>query len=482
MKFNSTRGGVVGQSFEEAILSGYAEDGGILLPESIPRVSREILVSWKSLSYVDLCKEILPLFIPESEITRDEINGIVDKSFTDFENGEVVRLAELGDTRLCIGEVFHGPTGAFKDLALSVLGRCVDLVLSRRRRKVTILVGTSGDTGSAAIRSVCGSPWANIIVLYPDGMVSEIQRLQMTTVDAPNVHVYAVEGTSDDLDVPIRNVFRDLALVNEYGLCSINSINVGRVLFQCVHYIYFYLKVCGDDLERRLPVYIPTGAAGHITAGCIARRLTGLDIQLIACVNENDIMHRWLETGVFQVSSAVMPTSSNAMDIQVPYNIERLLFYLSDGDCALVKSLMDDLDKKGLFVTPPALRERASLFMTSRRVTEAERMSTMKEVSDRHSYVLCPHSAIAVKAALDDREGEGCDLSESHTCVCLATATPAKFMSAVRKAEVTVHVQQPDSWSHLKDSKERDKRMRKGEDWEAMLREAIKKSHGSTDL
>ena len=295
----------------------------------------------------------------------------------------------------------------------------------------------------------------------------------MTTVDAANVQVFGVDGTSDDLDVPIKMVFREAQFVEDYQLCSINSINVGRVLFQCVHYIFLYFQIHGSDLEQRLPCYIPTGAAGHITSGCIARQLTGLDFELIACVNENDIIHRWLETGVFKAAGEVVQTTSNAMDIMMPYNIERLLYLLSGSDTHLVRQLMGDLESSGSFVTPPALRATAAKFMRSHRVTEEERMDMIRQVYTDSKFILCPHTATGVCGALRDASSHS-----TRPCVCLATATAAKFPKAVEKAGVSETPTQPASWKSLYESTEKDKSMGSDENWEAVLRQAIVSAYG----
>lgn len=293
----------------------------------------------------------------------------------------------------------------------------------------------------------------------------------MTTIDSPGVQVFAAEGTSDDLDVPIKSLFTDQSYVDRFQLCSINSINVLRVLCQCVHFLYLYFQVHGSNLDKRLRFYIPTGAAGHVTGGLIARLLTGFDLELVVCVNENDIMHRWIQTGIFKASDRVIPTTSNAMDIQNPYNIERLLFYLSNGDGALVKRLMTDFETTGSFTTPHELQNAASKFLHSRRVTEAERMETMKHVYEEHRYLLCPHTAIAVRAATQDAS------PETPLGVCLATATAAKFQEAVQKAGISDPVPVPQSWQSLFALPEKDKPMPLGENWEDMLRQAVSSAY-----
>ena len=299
-------------------------------------------------------------------------------------------------------------------------------------------------------------------------IIFQVQRLQMTTVDEANVKVFGVDGTSDDLDEPIKQVFRDDAFVKKHNLCSINSINVGRVLFQCVHSLFCFFRAAKGDLKQSVRLYLPTGAGGNLCGGIIARRLSGLDLQFVVSVNENDIFHRWLTTGRFCPSKTVTPTSSSAMDIQSPYNIDRLLFFLSDGNTSLVRRLMDSLEQDGSFETPQALRGEAEKFLSSRRVTESERMSVMKDVWDSHDYLLCPHSAVGVHAALADiRAGSKCP------AVCIATATIFKFPESASKAGISNLPAAPPAIASLAGKAEHQSFMPAGEDWEKLLRQAI---------
>jgi threonine synthase len=290
-------------------------------------------------------KALLPIYIPANEIPRKELYHIIDDAFQHFSSPEVLPTKLLGD--IIIVEMFHGDTGAFKDIAMSIIGRMMDYFLRKRQRQVTVVVGTSGDTGSAAIYGVKDSAQMDIIVYYPKGRISEMQELQMVTHLSSNVHVFACHGTSDDLDVPIKAVLNDTSFSAQHNLCSINSVNWARVCVQIAHFFHASfraLSAYGDLIP--VDIYVPTGACGDLVGGMFVINLflvalpllifvgrfaaaMGLPCKLFACVNENDIIHRWLLSGVFSVAPQVVQTVAPSMDIQVPYNVERMLWLAS---------------------------------------------------------------------------------------------------------------------------------------------------------
>ncbi|KAM7446583.1 Threonine synthase-like 2 [Porites harrisoni] len=313
MKYRSTRGKVEATSFEDVLFSGYAGDGGLFMPECIPVVDRATLEKWKGLSYLELTKEVMSLFIPPEEITSEDLNDLINKAFSEFGHKDLLSIAKVNNFHVL--ELSHGKTLAFKDYALVSVGMFMDFFLKKKKKNTIVLVGTSGDTGSAAIESVRRSEWIDIIVLFPKGRANQIQELQMTTVTDSNVHVFSTEGTSDDLDKPIKNCFSDHEYAETNNLSSINSINWCRILAQLVHIFYAYFQVC-QEVGDTVKFIIPTGALGHCTAGLYVHKM-GLPVELVCAVNENDIVHRAISTGVFTMSEVVQQTWSTAMDIQV---------------------------------------------------------------------------------------------------------------------------------------------------------------------
>ena len=369
MSFTSVRS-IDGRTytFEEAVLCGWADDGGMLLPTVVPSVDRVTLRRWASLTYPALCAEVLKLYVPKTErnITHDDIDAIVDRCFERFEDKNVVTMRSLPpacpaavaaavgnghasaatparasisrSSRIHVAELWHGPTLAFKDLGMSVLGAMLGHFLSRTRSRTTLLVGTSGDTGSSAIEAVRMYPRSiQIVVLYPvGGRCTVVQERQMTHVaareDVSNVHLIGVEGSSDELDVPMEACFADSAFKARHKLGSINSVNIVRLLVQTVHFFYTYLRVC-PDATREMPFVVPSGAAGHVCAGALALRMGLPASQLVAATNSNDALHRLLDSGTFFPAPA-STTVSPSMDIQVPYNMYRL-FALASGAALL---------------------------------------------------------------------------------------------------------------------------------------------------
>ncbi|KAG1957689.1 threonine synthase [Pimephales promelas] len=318
MRYSSTRAGARGRSFRDALFSGYAPDGGMFMPENIPMLSAETLSTWRSLSYQQLLCEICSLYIPEQEIPRTHLQELIARALSSFSVPDAVRLVHLKDS-LSILELFHGETLAFKDLAMTCTAQFLQYFLRRDGQRATILVGTSGDTGGSAIRSVLGLSEVDIVVVFPRGRVTRVQELQMTTSAADNVHVFAADGTSDDIDVALRKLFADPELVRRHGLMSLNSVNWSRILVQTAHFLFAFLRLSGGDGEdsrAELEVLVPTGGAGNITAGFIMK-LMGIPLRLVAMVNSNDIVHRAVQSADFSMADAVQQTLAPAIDIQV---------------------------------------------------------------------------------------------------------------------------------------------------------------------
>ncbi|KAK2500992.1 hypothetical protein MC885_004923 [Smutsia gigantea] len=468
MWYVSTRGVAPCVDFEGALFSGYAPDGGLFMPEELPQLSRETLRQWSTLSYPGLVKELCVLFIGPELIPRDDLNDLIDQAFSRFRHREVVHLSRLRDG-LNVLELWHGVTYAFKDLALGCTAQFLQYFLQRRKQHVTVVVGTSGDTGSAAIESVQGTENVGIIVLLPKGLCTKIQELQMTTVLKENVRVFGVEGNSDELDKPIKAVFADMAFVKKHNLMSLNSVNWARILVQMAHHFFAYFQ-CAPSLETHpLPpveVVVPTGAAGNLAAGCIAQRM-GLPIRLVAAVNSNDILHRTVQWGDFSLSEAVKTTWASAMDIQVPYNMERIFWLLSGSDSQVTRALMEQFERTQSLSLPAGLHSKLSGAMASVSVSDETITQTMARCWAENQYLLCPHSAVAVSYHYQQTDRQQPSLPQC----CLAPASAAKFPEAVLAAGLTPET--PAEILALEHKETRCTPMRKGDDWTRMLQDVI---------
>ncbi|XP_069970749.1 threonine synthase-like 2 [Penaeus vannamei] len=460
MKYCSTRGKEKGLSFKDVLFSGYAKDGGLYMPEVIPKLNETEVKEWSTHSYPELVYLISRKFISEEEIPSHALKDIINGSLKRFRTPKIIEIERL-EGGLNIVELFHGTTLAFKDLALSVVGGLLDFFLKENSEHVTVLIGTSGDTGSAAIESVRGRESIDIVVLLPHGRCTHIQELQMTTVIEDNVHVYCVDGTSDELDEPIKRCFADEEFVAKHRLISINSINWGRIMAQVAHYFYTYYQLC-SFVGQPLKVVVPTGAAGNITAGCLAQKM-GLPITLVAGVNTNDIVARTLSRGDFSIRENVCQTLAPAMDIQVPYNVERLIYLHTNGDTKRVKEVMDSYEEVGKAAIPEdILRSLKNIVVDTLVVDDSQITVVMEKVYKEHKYILCPHTATAAAYHYMSKE--------ENPRGYIATASPAKFPEAVEKAGA-----QPvtEGVSHLKDLPTKFMWMKKGEDWYSILRNRI---------
>ncbi len=422
MRYISTRGGIEPLKFQDAVMMGLARDGGLLLPETLPTVDEARLERWRNLPYQYLAHEILSLFI--DDIPALDLEELVERSYASFAHPQITPITQRGDVYIL--ELFHGPTLAFKDVALQLLGNLFEYVLARSGGFMNILGATSGDTGSAAIAGVRGKSGINIFILHPHGRTSPIQALQMTTVLDPNVFNIAVRGTFDDAQTIVKSIFNDLHFRDTYKLGAVNSINWARVLAQVVYYVYAFLKLrrLGHD---SVDFSVPTGNFGDIFAGYVARKLLppGCINTLILATNANDILTRFVNQGDYS-QGQVQVTSSPSMDIQIASNFERYLYYLRGENGAAVKADMEGFAATGKLDLSAFTAQVAEDFR-SRSVSEAETIATIGAFHKEHGYLLDPHTAIGVKAAQELRD-------PARPVVCLATAHPAKFGDAVTKA------------------------------------------------
>ncbi|MCI5166338.1 MAG: threonine synthase [Candidatus Electrothrix sp. GM3_4] len=422
MKYISTRGGIEPIVFDQAVMMGLARDGGLLLPETLPSVSAQKLDAWQNLHYQSLALEVLDLFT--GDMPRVDLDDLIERSYSSFRHPQVTPVRKTGD--LYIMELFHGPTLAFKDVALQLLGNLFEYELKKNGGFMNIIGATSGDTGSAAIYGARGKKGVNIFILHPHGRTSPIQALQMTTVTDANVFNLAVNGTFDDAQSIVKELFSDLKFKDQYQLGAINSINWARVLAQVVYYVFAFLKLRKQGFDS-VDFSVPTGNFGDIFAGYVAKKLLpeGCINRLILATNSNDILTRFVNNGDYSIAGDVTPTYSPSMDIQIASNFERYLYYLHDQDGSKVKADMETFAATGL-MDLSAFGEQAARDFASHSVSEEETIAKIRQCYQDHNYLLDPHTAVGVRAAQV--------LKEDRPVVCLATAHPAKFGEAVKKA------------------------------------------------
>lgn len=421
MRYISTRGGIAPVSFRDAVMMGLATDGGLLLPEVIPAVAQQELATWQGLSYQELAFAIISLYA--DDIPPADLKKLIHRSYATFTNPEITPVVHKDGVEIL--ELFHGPTLAFKDVALQLLGNLFEYLLKESGKKLNIVGATSGDTGSAAIHGVRGKENINIFILHPHGKTSPIQALQMTTVTDPNVYNIAARGTFDDCQNIVKALFNDLAFKEEYSLGAVNSINWARVLAQVVYYFYAWFRVA-DRGAKRVVFSVPTGNFGDIFAGYVAKRM-GLPIdKLLLATNENNILSRFIAKGDYSLGT-VVPTVSPSMDIQLASNFERYLYYLYDQNPAKVRAAFEELARDGRISFSETEMARVRDEFLTRSVNQAETLETIATFNREYGYLLDPHTAVGVKAAKDL-------VSEGVTAICLATAHPAKFGEAVEKA------------------------------------------------
>ena len=424
MQYVSTRGEAPVQDFTGALLAGLASDGGLYVPQSWPSLSRDEIAGFAGHSYVDVAERVIAPFVGDA-IPRGVLRDTLTDAYASFAHKSVAPVRQVGDN-LFLLELFHGPTLAFKDVAMQWLARVMDHALAAQGRRATIVGATSGDTGAAAIEAFKGSDRVDVFILYPHGRVSDVQRRQMTGVADANVHVIALEGTFDDAQAILKSLFRDKPFRENVGLAGVNSINWARVLAQVVY--YFTAAVALGAPHREVSFSVPTGNFGDIFAAWIAKSM-GLPIaRLVVATNENDILARTLETGRYEVRG-VVPTQSPSMDIQVSSNFERLLFDTSGRDAATVRRMMAGLEQSRAFtIDAPALASIRGTF-DGERVSEDDTLREIARTWDQSQIVLDPHTAVGSAAA---RRALARD--PAVPVIVAATAHPAKFPDAVAKA------------------------------------------------
>lgn len=406
MKFVSTRGQADKVHFSEAVAEGLAPDGGLYLPEEFPDLSK-FINEWQNLNYSELSYEFFKLFA--SDIDSGILQKIVEDSYSEFSHSEIAPVLSL-NSNLKVLELFHGPTLAFKDFALQFLGNLYEEQIRKSGKNLTIIGATSGDTGAAAISGLLGKKGVRVFILYPNGKISPLQERQMTCTGADNIFPMAIEGTFDDAQKSVKEIFSDLDFKLKVGLSAVNSINLARILAQSVYYLFAWLKL--DQKERNQTTFVvPTGNFGNVFAGWL---LSKMNIQIKGfrvATNQNDVLHRLFQSGEYSLEK-VSPSLAPSMDIQVASNFERLLYFFLDGNSEKLRDVMNEFSKKGKYCFEKFSIEGFS----SSSVKDDEIPEIIKTVKDKYNYTVDPHTACAFK-----------NLDPSAKFLILATAHPAKF-------------------------------------------------------
>ncbi len=413
MKYISTRGQTDPVSFNEAVAIGLAPDGGLFLPESLPDITPR-LAAWKNLSYAELCTEFLSLFA--TDIPEDVLSKLVHRSYGTFTHPDIAPLKKLED-KLYVLELFHGPTLAFKDFALQFLGNLYGWQCEQNGKSINVLGATSGDTGAAAIHGLLGKPRTAIFILYPDGRVSPLQERQMTCTGAANVHAIAIDGSFDDAQHVLKDIFANKTFASQHHLSAVNSINIARVLAQSVYYLYAWMRVPEAEREN-VEFVVPTGNFGNVFAGWLLEQM-GVPIRgFKVATNRNDILHRLFTTAEYRTGE-VHPSLAPSMDIQVASNFERFLYYALDENPTRVNTVMAQIKATGAYRFDLLNK---SIFSSSS-ASDVEITELIRKVYERYLYIADPHTACAFK-----------DINPQRTSIVLATAHPAKFPAAIRAA------------------------------------------------
>jgi threonine synthase len=438
MKYFSTRNKSLEFSFKDIFLRGLAPDGGLFLPSEIKKYSQSELKNLSKLSYVDLAVEVIFNFCKD-DIDRDQLKTLIEKAYGSFKNKEVVELKKIGNHNLL--ELYHGPTLAFKDIAMQVIGNMYDYLEVSKKRVVNIIVATSGDTGSAAISALNDRKNINVFVLHPHNKISNIQRKIMTTIGSSNIFNIAVEGSFDDCQKIVKDMFNDNLFREKINMSGVNSINWARIICQIVYYFYAIFKIGKQNINFS----VPTGNFGDIYAGYMAKKM-GLPIdKLIVATNKNDILQRVIDTGEYK-PDRVIPSLSPSMDIQVSSNFERLLFDILKGDDKKLNTLMNDLNTKGFFKLDQESVKIIKKDFCAEKINDEETLDIIKNLNIESKFIVDPHTATAFGAVKKIN-----NLSET---IILGTAHPYKFLETVKKA-TGIEIKAPSQLSNMVDKKER---------------------------
>jgi len=439
MKYISTRDNSKEYSFEEVFIKGLADDGGLFVPKTIKKYNKEELSALSDLSYQELAKKIIFPFIG-GFMSENEFSNIVDKSYSVFRKDNAVDLIKAGDTKIL--ELFHGPTLAFKDIAMQLLGNFYEHYLKKHNKNINVIVATSGDTGAAAINAIKGKKNMNIFVLHPHNKISIVQRKLMSTVKEKNVFNIAIEGNFDDCQNLVKSMFSDKEFSNLINMSGVNSINWARIIAQSVYYFYSYFLVKDDGLVN---FSVPTGNFGDVYAGYFSKKM-GLPInKLIVATNQNNILDRAISNGKYEAEN-VFETNSPSMDIQIASNFERLIYDLNDYDDVKTKNIMRGIKEEGKYILSKEILKKINKNFLSASLNEDEVLKVIQEVYKKHEIILDPHSAIAFGALKNKINLDGNN-------VVLATAHPCKFPDVINNS-IGIKPTLPEKLKHIMDENE----------------------------
>ena len=439
MRYVSTRNNNKDYSFKEVFLKGLADDGGLFVPKSLFKFSDKELNSLKELNYKDLAKEIIQPFVKDF-INQSNLSQIINKSYSAFRKKNVIDLIQVGDRKIL--ELFHGPTLAFKDVAMQLLGNFYEYYLESENKKINIVVATSGDTGAAAIEAIKGKKNINIFVLHPQDRVSSVQRKLMTTVKEKNVFNLAIKGNFDDCQNLVKSMFADQDFSNSINMSGVNSINWARIIAQAVYYFYTYFLL--DSKDQNINFSVPTGNFGDVYAGYLAKKM-GLPInKLIVATNENDILHRAISKGSYEAHK-VSETNSPSMDIQIASNFERLIYDINESNDLITNKIMKGIKETGKYQIGESELNKIKLNFLSSSINQEEVLKIIKNVYDNYKIMLDPHTAIGY-GAFEKVNIDGVN-------VVLATAHPCKFPKAILEA-TGVNEELPEELKFILDEQE----------------------------
>ena len=439
MKYISTRNASKEFNFTEVFIKGLADDGGLFIPKTIPAISEQNLLSLSKLNYKDLAKEIIFLFCDEI-IRKDELSNIVEKSYSKFNEKNVVKITDIGENKIL--ELYHGPTLAFKDIAMQFIGHLYDHYLKNLKKKINVVVATSGDTGAAAIDAIKNKDKMNIFVLHPNNKVSSVQRKLMTTVEDKNVFNIAIDGNFDDCQNLVKSMFADNKFSNSINMSGVNSINWVRIVAQTVYYFFSYFQVC--QINEKINFSVPTGNFGDVYAGYLSKKM-GLPIdKLIVATNQNDILHRTISNGQYKAHS-VVETLSPSMDIQVASNFERLIYDINDQNTDKTSKIMQSIKNEKKYLIEEKELKKIRKDFVSETISEQELLSCIKKVYENYKIIIDPHTAVGL-GALEK-------INLIGKSVVLSTAHPCKFPEAIKKA-INIKSELPDNLNYILNKKE----------------------------
>ena len=439
MKYISTRNGLKEFNFTEVFIKGLADDGGLFIPKTNPKLSGQELLRLSKLNYKDLAKEIIFLFCKET-ISKDELSNIVEKSYSKFNEKDVIKITDIGENKIL--ELYHGPTFAFKDIAMQFIGHLYDYHLKNVEKKINVVVATSGDTGAAAIDAIKGKDKMNIFVLHPNNKVSSVQRKLMTTVRDKNVFNIAIEGNFDDCQNLVKSMFVDHQFSSSINMSAVNSINWARIIAQTVYYFFSYFQVV--ELNEKINFSVPTGNFGDVYAGYLSKKM-GLPIgKLLVATNQNDILHRAISKGRYETHS-VVETLSPSMDIQVASNFERLIYDINNHNTDKTNNIMQGIKNEKKYLIEEKELKKIKKDFISESVSEQELLTCIKKVYEKYKIIIDPHTAVGLGAL------EKINLTGKK--IVLSTAHPCKFPEAINKS-INVKSDLPNRLNYILNEKE----------------------------